>query len=200
MTFERIESWLVLGFWEMDKLFTTFTCDSVTKLKSSVFSTCETCRLNKQHLLPPRILCSEKRDYNSSGLSRYIPKKLREISEEVTSQPLDSPQKEGINASRCDHSVSGSKPNKEEARDDLYMDLQERNDAGSYMNVSLHGSNEGVMSLEKGMTAGRWDHCVPGPKGSNFREAGAGTHSHLQVKNDAGMFKNVSCDDSEEGM
>lgn len=155
--------------------------------------------LNKQHSLPPRILCSEKRDYNSSGLSRYVPKKLREISEEVTSQPLDSPQKEGINASRCDHSVSGSKPNKEEARDDLYMDLQERNDAGSYMNVSLHGSNEGVMSLEKGMTAGRWDHCVLGPKGSsNFREAGAGTHSHLQVKNDAGMFRNVSCDDSEE--
>lgn len=138
--------------------------------------------LNK-HSLPPRILCSDKRDYNSSGLSRYVPKKLREISEELKTQPLDSSDK-GINASRWDPSVPGSKANEKEAREEIYMDLQERNDAESYMNVSLHGSNEGVMSLEKGMAAGRWDHCVPGP-------AGAGTHSHLKGNN-------VSCDDSEE--
>ncbi|CAN6968415.1 unnamed protein product [Brassica oleracea var. botrytis] len=150
--------------------------------------------LNK-HSLPPRILCSDKRDYNSSGLSRYVPKKLREISEELKSQPLDSSDK-GENASRWDPSVSGSKA--KDDREEIYMDLQERNDAESYINVSLHGSNEGTMSLEKGMTAGRWDHCVPGPKGSNSREAGAGTYSHLEVKNDSGTFRNVSCDDSEE--
>ncbi|KAG2317884.1 hypothetical protein Bca52824_021006 [Brassica carinata] len=151
----------------------------------------------KRHSVPPRILCSEKRDYSSSGLSRYVPKKSREISEELTSQPLDSSEK-GTNASRWDHSVSGdSKPNNKEAREDVYMDLQERNDAGSYMNVSLDSSDEGVMTLEKGMSAGRWDHCVPGPKG-NFREAGAGTYSHPQGKNDAGTFRNVSSDDSGE--
>ncbi|CAH8348977.1 unnamed protein product [Eruca vesicaria subsp. sativa] len=139
-----------------------------------------------KHSVSPRILCSEKRDFNSPGLSRYVPKKSREISE-------DSPEK-NKNASRWDHSVSGCK----EAREDIYMDLQERNDAKSYMNVSsLDGSNEGVMSLEKGMTAGRWEHCVPGSKG-NFIEAGAGAYSHLQGKNNAGTFSNVSSDDSEE--
>ncbi|KAJ0242416.1 Regulatory protein RecX family protein [Hirschfeldia incana] len=152
----------------------------------------------KRHSMPPRILCSaEKRDYTSSGLSRYVPKKSRGVSEQVTSQPLDTSEK-GTNASSLDQSVSESiKPNgdSKEARKDMYMDLQERtDDAGSYMNVSLDGSDEGTMSLEKGMSAGRWDHCVPGSKG-NFREAGAGTYSHLKVKNDAGMFSNVSCDD-----
>lgn len=159
----------------------------------------------KRHSVTPRILCSsEKRDYNSSGLSRYVPKKSREISEQVTSKPLDSSEK-SVNASRWDRSVSESikaKGNTKEAKEeDLYMDLQDRNDAGgSYMDVSFDGSNEGItMSLEKGMSAGRWDHCVPeGPKGDFTREGGAGTYSHPQGKNDAGTFRNVSCDDSGE--
>ncbi|KAF8048634.1 hypothetical protein N665_2449s0004 [Sinapis alba] len=156
------------------------------------------CRL-KRH--SPRILCSEeRRDYNnSSGLSRYVPNKSKE---ELTSQPiLDSSEKGTNAASRCDHSsVSVSKPDNKEAREDIYMDLQDRTDAGTcYMNVSsLDGSSEGIiMSLEeKGMSAGRWHHCVPGSKGNNFiREARAGTYSHLHGKNDAGTFSNVSCDD-----
>lgn len=175
------------GFWEMDKLFLSSSVISLLSRVIDCYHQVEILsffhfRLNK-HSLPPRILCSDKRDYNSSGLSRYVPKELREISEELKTQPLDSSDK-GENASRWDPSVSGSKA--KDDREEIYMDLQERNDAESYMNVSLHGSNEGVMSLEKGMTAGRWDHCVPGP-------AGAGTHSHLKGNN-------VSCDDSEEGM
>ncbi|KAF8052431.1 hypothetical protein N665_1559s0003 [Sinapis alba] len=156
----------------------------------------------KKHSVPPRILCSEKRDYNnSSGLSRYVPNKSKE---ELTSQPiLDSSEKGTNAASRCDHSsVSVSKPNNKEAWEDIYMDLQDRTDAGSrYMNVSssLDGSNEGIiMSLEeKGMSAGRLDHCVPVSKGNNFiRKAGAGTYSQLHGKNDAGlMYRNMSCDD-----
>lgn len=68
------------------------------------------------------------------------------------------------------------------------------------MNVFFYGFNEGVMSLEKGMIVGRWDYCVLGFKGSNFREVGVGMYFYLQVKNDVGMFKNVFCDDFEEGM
>ncbi|KAF8052444.1 hypothetical protein N665_1559s0016 [Sinapis alba] len=156
--------------------------------------------LLKRH--SPRILCSEeRRDYNnSSGLSRYVPNKSKE---ELTSQSiLDSSEKGTNAASIWDHrSVSVSKPNNKEARKDVYMDLQDRTDAGTcYMNeTSLDGSNEGIiMSLEeKGISAGRWDHCVPVSKGHNFiREAGAGTYSHLHGKNDAGlMYRNMSRDD-----
>lgn len=148
-------------------------------------------------------LCSDKRDYNSSGLSRYVPKKSRKISEDLTSEPVDCSEK-GIYDSRLDHSVLGSeaKSNSKEARgEDTFLDLQEKNDAGSYMNDSFDESSEGIMSLEKGINASRWDHSVLGSKGKgNFKEAEKGTFLRLQYKNDAGMYRNVSCDDSGEGI
>ncbi|ESQ48699.1 hypothetical protein EUTSA_v10020892mg [Eutrema salsugineum] len=154
----------------------------------------------KRHLPPPRILCSDKRDYNSSGLSRYVPKKSREIGEELTSQPVDTSEKV-IYASRFDHSILGSeaKGNIKEAREGIYLDSQEKNGSGSYMNESFDDSNEGVMSLGKSITAGRWDHSVLGSKvKGDFKEAGEGTCSHLQDRNDAGMHRSLSCDDSRE--
>ncbi|CAA7016330.1 unnamed protein product [Microthlaspi erraticum] len=146
----------------------------------------------KSHSAPARILCSEKRDYSSSGLSKYVPKKSRKTSEELTYQPVD------ISEIGIDASILGSEA---KARDGTFLDLQEENDAGSYMNESFDDSNEGVMSLEKGINASRWDHSVFGSKmKGNFKEAGEGTVSRLQDKNNAGMSSSVSTDDesSEE--
>ncbi|CAH2053840.1 unnamed protein product [Thlaspi arvense] len=200
----------------------------------------------KRHLPAPRILCSEKRGYNSSGLCKYVPEKSRKSSEESTSQPvrldhsireseakgndketregtcLDLQEKnsagsymndpfdysneglmsleKGIIASRWDRSVLGtkSKGSSKEARKGTFLDLQEKNDGGSYMIESFDDSD--AMSLEKGITAGRWNHSVFGSKvkGNNLKQAGDRTFSHLQDKNDAGMYKNVSCDDYRE--
>ncbi|KAG7581770.1 Regulatory protein RecX [Arabidopsis suecica] len=110
----------------------------------------------------PRILCSDQRDYSSSGLIsgliKYVPNKSRKITQDLTSQPLD--------VTRLDHSVLGSqvKGNSKEARDGTFLDLQEKNDTGSYMNVSCDDSDEGIMSLDKGINASRWDHSVLGSK------------------------------------
>lgn len=147
---------------------------------------------------PPRILCSEKRDYNSSGLSKYVPKKSRKTSEELTCQPVDSSEM-GIDSSILDSEAKG---NSREARDGTFLGLQEKNDAGSYMSESFDDSNEGIMSLEKGIDASRWDHSVFGSKmKGNFKEAGQGTSLRLQDKNSAGMYSNVSSDDdSSEGI
>ncbi|KAG7581771.1 Regulatory protein RecX [Arabidopsis suecica] len=88
----------------------------------------------------PRILCSDQRDYSSSGLIsgliKYVPNKSRKITQDLTSQPLD--------VTRLDHSVLGSqvKGNSKEARDGTFLDLQEKNDTGSYMNVSCDDSDE----------------------------------------------------------
>lgn len=132
--------------------------------------------------MPPRILCSEKRDYSWSGLSKYVPKKSRKITEDLTTQPVDC----------CE--VKGN------STEDTFLDLQEKYGDGSYMNESLDESNEGIMSLEKVINPSRWDHSVLVSKvKSNFKEAGKGTFLGLPNKNDAGMYRNVSCDDSEEG-
>ncbi|CAL9220641.1 unnamed protein product [Arabidopsis halleri] len=138
----------------------------------------------------PRILCSDQRDYSSSGLIKYVPNKSRKITQDLTSQPLD--------VTRLDHSVLGSqvKANSKEARDGTFLDLQEKNDTGSYMNVSCDDSDEGIMSLDKGVNASRWDHSVLGSKVKE--ETGEGTVLHLRVKNDAEMYSDASCDDSNE--
>ncbi|CAE5967091.1 unnamed protein product [Arabidopsis arenosa] len=138
----------------------------------------------------PRILCSDQRDYTSSGLIKYVPNKSRKITQDLTSQPLD--------VTRLDHSVLGSqvKGNSKEARDGTFLDLQEKNDTGSYMNVSCDDSDEGILSLDKGINASRWDHSVLGSKVKE--ETGEGTVLHLRVKNDAEMYSDASCDDSNE--
>ncbi|KAG7577059.1 Regulatory protein RecX [Arabidopsis thaliana x Arabidopsis arenosa] len=138
----------------------------------------------------PRILCSEQRDYSSSGLIKYVPNKSRKITQDLTSQPLD--------VTRLDHSVLGSqvKGNCKEARDGTFLDLQEKNDTGSYMNVSCDDSDEGIMSLDKGINVSRWDHSVLGSKVKE--ETGEGTDLHLRDKNDAEIYSDASCDDSNE--
>lgn len=140
----------------------------------------------------PRILCSDQRDYTSSGLIKYVPNKSRKITQDLTSQPLD--------VTRLDHSELGSqvKGNCKEARDGTFLDLQEKNDTGSYMNVSCDDSDEGIMSLDKGINASRWDHSVLGSQVKE--ETGEGTVLHLRVKNDAEMYSDASCDDSNEGI
>jgi SOS response regulatory protein OraA/RecX len=138
-------------------------------------------------------LCSEQRDYCSSGLTKYVPKKSRKITEDLTSQQFD--------VTRVDHSVLGFqvKGNSKEARDGSFLDLQEENDTGSYTNVSCDDSDEGFMSLDKGIDASRLDHSVLGSKvKANIKETGEDTDFHLRDKNDADMYSDVSCDDSND--
>lgn len=142
----------------------------------------------------PRILCSEQRDYSSSGMIRYVPKKSRNISEDLTSRSGDGSEK-GIYASRLDHSVLGPqvKGNKKAG---TFLDSQGKNDPASYMNVSCDDSDEGIMSLENGLNA---SGLGPGAKG-NRKETGEGTFLHLQDINDAVMYCDASCGDSNEGI
>ncbi|XP_010465150.1 PREDICTED: uncharacterized protein LOC104745568 isoform X2 [Camelina sativa] len=90
--------------------------------------------VKKSHYAP-RILCSgEQREYYSSGLFKYVPKKSRKTGEDLTSQPVvDCSDNKG----RLDHSVLGSQlnGNSEEAREGTFLDLKDINVAGSYMNV-----------------------------------------------------------------
>ncbi|XP_010487074.1 PREDICTED: uncharacterized protein LOC104765101 [Camelina sativa] len=91
--------------------------------------------VKKSHSVP-RILCSgEQREYYSSGLFKYVPKKSRKIGEDLTSQPVvDCSDNKG----RLDHSVLGSQltgNNSEEAREGTFLDLKDINVAGSYMNI-----------------------------------------------------------------
>lgn len=122
----------------------------------------------------PRILCSGQRDYSSSGIIKYVPKKSRKISEDLTSQSVDGSEKGIYNGSRLDHSVLRSE---------------------------VKGNGKEAMSLEKGINASRWEHSVLGLKmKDNINETGDGTFLHLPDKNDAGMYCDVASDDSNEGI
>ncbi|CAN8259521.1 unnamed protein product [Cochlearia groenlandica] len=157
----------------------------------------------KRHSATQRIARFERRDYNSSGLSRYVPKKSRNICEESTSQLVDSSEK-GRFVGRLDHSVmlaSEAKGNIKEACEDTILDLQENNDDVSSMNESFDESNEGVMSLEKVVNASRLDHSelLRSEAKGNSNEAGESTFLDLKEKNDAGSYTSESFDDTKDG-
>lgn len=166
-----------------------------------MFSPLIFCRV-KRHSAP-RILCSEQRDYSSSGMIKYVPKKSRQISENLTSQSVDGSEKGICNGSRLDNSVLRSevKGNGKEAKEGTFLDLQETNDAGSYMNEVCDDSNEGIVSLDKGINASRWDHSGLGLKvKNNIKKTAEGTFLHLPDNSDSGIYCDASYDDSNEGI